>query len=393
MPSAEDAWGNRSVAEGDLVSFSSPEITETDIDAVTDVLRRGWITTGKEALALEQELADYLEVPEVVALSSCTAALEIATAHLDLPTGTRVGVPTWTFASTAFAAVRQGLEVVLLDIDPDTLNLSVDATERAIESGIGCLIPVHFGGVPVERMVLDLCEDAGVAVVEDAAHALGAADHRGSVAGRGTIGAAFSFYATKNLTSGEGGALATENPDLARFARSFRLHGMDRDAWARYRPGSSASYDVTTPGIKANLPDLLAALARSQLARFDRSQRHRRTLVDRYRQNLGQVEGLRFAPTEPRSTSADHLVVVVLPEDSRRSDVVAELQGHGIGTSVHFTPLHRFTWFRHNAVADPGGTPSADALWERVLSLPLHLNLAVYEIDHVCEALVGALRR
>lgn len=374
------------------VSFAAPHITDADIDAVTAVLRRGWITTGAECDGLEHELAEYLGVPYVVAMASCTAALEAAAAYLPLEGGARVGVPTWTFPATALAPARYGGHPILLDIDADTLNISLAATAAAVEEGLDALVAVHFGGVPLDRRIHELCASADVPVVEDAAHALGAVDHRGRVGGQGSVAACFSFYATKNLTSAEGGALATEDEDVASFARSFRSHGIDCDAWTRERSREDIAYDVAVPGIKGNIPDVLAALARSQLERYEILQSHRRALVARYRANLAAIEGLRAVPTEQHEGSADHLMVVVLPPGCDRREVRAALRAADIGSSVHFQPLHRLTWSRHHATVGPGGTPVADSIEHRVISLPLHPGLGFSDVDRVCDVLADALR-
>lgn len=373
------------------ILFALPEITDADVDAVTRVLRSGWLTTGNECTALEAELSEYLGGTEVVAVSSCTAALDIALAHLDLPRGSRVGVPAWTFVSTALAAVHNGLQPVLLDVEPDTLNLSASALAAAADQ-LDAVIPVHFGGVAVAREVHEVAADAGLAVVEDAAHALGTSDHRGRIGGPGTSPTCLSFYASKNLTSAEGGALVTSDPALAAFARSYRLHGMDADAWARYRPGATAGYDVARPGIKANLPDVLATLARSQLARFDASQARRRELLTAYRGAL-EPDGIRFVPEVADPGSADHLAMIVLPEGVDRSDVVAAMSAAGIGTSVHFRPLHTFSWFEANVASGPGGLPVCDEFAPRVLSLPLHMNLTNDDVERVVRELRRALGR
>lgn len=372
------------------ILFAVPDITDADVEAVAQVMRSGWITTGDQCRLLEEELATYLDVPHVVSMSSCTAAIETAVAYLGLPAGARVGVPTWTFVSTALAPAHHGLHPVLIDVEPDTLNLKAAALADALDEGLDLVIAVHFAGVPVSQEIHKLCAAAGVPLIEDAAHALGAIDPRGRIAGQGTAGACFSFYATKNLTSGEGGALATTDDDLADFARSFRLHGMSRDAWARYHPGAPSSYDLEVPGIKGNLPDMLAALARSQFQRYELSQSHRRALVTRYRTNLAG-SGVTFVPGEPDAGSADHLVVVVLPEGTDRDPVVASLNDRGVSTSVHFRPLHDFTWFKQHALVGPGGTPVADRLQPRVLSLPLHTGLHSTDVDRVCEALLDTL--
>ena len=373
------------VAE-DPVLFAVPSITEDDVAAVTAVLRSGWITTGNESQQLEAELAEYLGASHVIAVSSCTAALEISLAHLGLPAGARVGVPAWTFISSALAAVHNNLHPVLIDVEPSTLNISPAALAAALEEGLDAVVAVHFGGVAVERTVHDLCAAAGVPLIEDAAHALGTADARGLVGGPGTQSACFSFYATKNLTSAEGGAIATDNAELATFARSHRLHGMSADAHARYKPGGGTHYDLVSPGIKANLPDLLAALARSQLRRFDQMQQRRRSILGAYRAAL-EPAGLRFVPEIEDPGSADHLAVVVLPEGVDRPTVVGGLQARGINPSVHFRPLHQFSWFADNASIGPGGLPTCDAMAERTLSLPLHVGLTDDDVARVCDAM------
>lgn len=373
------------------VPFAPPDIDDGDIEAVAAVLRSGWITTGEQALALEAELAAYLDMPHVVAVSSCTAAIEIAYAALRLEQGARVGVPTWTFVSSALAPHHHGALPVLLDVEPDTLNLSPSSLEAALADGLDAVVPVHFAGAPVDRRVLDLCAEAGVPVIEDAAHSLGATDHRGRSQGRGTVGACLSFYATKNLTSAEGGALVTDRDDIAEFARSFRLHGLSTDAWDRYRPGRWKQYDLIAPGIKANLPDVLAALARSQLARFDAMQARRAELVARYRNALAGVAGVAPLAGAADPGSAHHLVAVVLDEGVDRAQVVAAMGAAGVATSVHFQPLHRFGWFEANAEVGAGGVATAESLADRVLSLPLSSALDTADVDHVCDALIQAI--
>lgn len=371
------------------IGLADPSITEEDIAAVVRVLRSGWLTSGPEAAALEEELAEYLDCPHVVAVSSATAALELSFAWLDLPPGARVGVPTWTFPASAIAPYHHGARIVLLDADPADMNVSLAAVDAALEQGLDAIVLVHFGGTPVSEAVHRRCEAAGVPIVEDAAHAFGASDHRGRIAGAGTAGAAFSFYATKNLTSGEGGALATDDPDLARFATAFRLHGLTRKAGAAWDP--DASTDVVGPGYKANLSDILAALARSQLHRFDDMQARRRAAVRRYRQNLAGIPGLDFVPRDLDEGNADHLLAVALPPGVDRRSVFAALDAVGIGTSFHFRPLHSYDWFARHAEIGPTGTPVADEMAHRLISLPLHPALTEAEVDTVCEVFAGAL--
>jgi dTDP-4-amino-4,6-dideoxygalactose transaminase len=280
---------------------------------------------------------------------------------------------------------------VLLDIDPDTLNLDPAALERALDDGLDALVIVHVAGNAVDSRVRKAADAAGVPVVEDAAHALPTGDDRGLVAGQGTVAACFSFYATKNVAGGEGGALTTEDPALADFARSYRLHGLTKETWRRFREGDEVPHDVVMAGIKANLPDPLAALARSQLSRLPELQAGRRAAVDRYRANLAAVDGVTCVPAERDPGSADHLMVVLLPEDVDRAAVTASMDAAGVRTGIHFPPLHHLTWFRDHAEIGPGGLPVADALAPRVLSLPLHPTLSDDDVDTVCQSLADAL--
>ncbi|MCC6438630.1 MAG: DegT/DnrJ/EryC1/StrS family aminotransferase [Acidimicrobiales bacterium] len=384
-PSAAD----RSAAP--VIHFAQPEITEGDIESITAALRSRWLTTGSVTARLEAELAEYLGVRHALAVSSCTTALEAAVASLRLPAGSPVAVPAWTFVSTVSVLIRLGLRPVLCDADPDTLGLSVASFEQALRGGVRAAVPVHFAGLPVADVVLERSVAAGIDVVEDCAHALGTVLDPA----RPVRAACYSFYATKNLTSAEGGAVATNDDEVAEFVRSYRLHGMSRDAWRRYAPGADPGYDVTMIGIKANLPDLLAALALSQLARFDDMQARRRLLVRHYRKLLADVEGVRCIPGELDVRSADHLMVVRLPDGVARGAVIGRLQQAGITTSVHFIPVHRFSGLQgHFDVA--GGLETCDRLADRVLSLPLHPTLTLAEVERVVTALaeaVGAERR
>jgi dTDP-4-amino-4,6-dideoxygalactose transaminase len=379
------------MADGPIIEFSPPQITDDDIEAVVRTLRGGWLTSGDECERLEADLTEFLGIPHAVTFSSCTAAMETAFAYLDLEAGARVGVPTWTFPASALAPARRGGRPVLLDIEPDTLNLSPEALDRALGDGLDALVIVHVAGNPVDSVVRKAAAEAGVPVVEDAAHALPTSDDRGLVAGHGSVAACFSFYATKNVSAGEGGALTTEDPDLDCFARSFRLHGLIRETWRRFRDGDDTPNDVVVAGIKANLADPLAALARSQLSRVDDLQVARQAAVEHYRSNLASIEDLRCVPPVRDPGSADHLMIVVLPEDVERAAVTAVLDRAGVRTGVHFTPLHEFSWFRQHAEVGSGGTPVADELAPRVLSLPLHPSITLAQIDQVCDALATAL--
>jgi dTDP-4-amino-4,6-dideoxygalactose transaminase len=375
------------------IEFAVPDISDDEVDAVCRVLRSGWLTTGEECAAFERELEAFVGGGcHVVALSSGTAALETAFAYLDLPGGSRVGVPAWTFVSSALAPMKHGLRPVLLDVDEETLNVDVASLHAALEEGLDAVVPVHFGGVAVDERVHQLCAEYAVPVVEDCAHALGATDQRGPMAARGSVAGCFSFYATKNLTTAEGGALVTEDAALADFAWSYRLHGLSRDAWVRNRADGPSSYDLEMPGIKANLPDLLAALGRVQLARFPELQRRRGVLAARYRERLAGVAGLRCVPSsEAPEGTAHHLMAVILPDHADRQTVRQKLTRAGVASSVHFPPLNEFSLFHQHAEFGPTGVPTASALGGRALTLPFHPGLADADVDTVCAVLRDSL--
>lgn len=376
----------------DRIQVNATSLTSEDRDAVDGVLRSGWIGTGPECAAFETELAEFLGADHVICVSSCTAGLELLVDQLGIGPGDRVAVPTWTYAATALPAVHRGADVVLVDCDPDTLAIAPESLERAMaDAHVDVVIPVHMAGVPVPRTVWDLAAAHGAAVVEDAAHAFGARDELGPLRGVGSVGAVFSFHATKNLTCGEGGAIVTGDAQLAGALRRARLHGLDRDAWEREVSGAWRMGDVVEPGRKANLPDLLAALGRSQLRTFAGRQANRRALVERYREQLDGIDGLRLIPAEPHPGSADHLLMIVLPPHAVRETVVGELAAQGISTGLHYLPLHRLSWFAANASIAPGGLPVCDDMADRVMTLPLHASLGLDEVDEVCSSLEKCL--
>lgn len=377
-------------ARPNRIMMNRPSLTELDRNAADKVLRSGWIGSGPETAAFESELAAFLKVDHVVCTSSCTAALELVMHQLGIGPGDRVVIPTWTYPGTALPAAHRGATIVLADVDPVDLNLDPDSLERTLERGAALVIPVHVAGNPADRRIWDLCAEAGVPILDDAAHAFGAKTLNGMVRGDGSVAAAFSFHATKNLTCVEGGAIATDDPDLAASLRVSRSHGLLVDAWDRERDGIWPQGDIVDPGFKANLPDVLAAIGRSQLRSFERRQSHRRTLVMRYRANLADDPRVRPVPTDLREGSADHMMIVELPAGGR-DRAISSLSAAGIATGLHYTPLHRLTWFAANAEVAPGGLPNAERMQHRVLTLPLHPGLTTADVDDVCSVLAASL--
>ena len=403
MSDVLSALPTRAPANGLTVPTAGIPFTRTGIwpeaaDAVASVLTSGWVTSGRQVMEFEREFADYLGASHAIAVSSCTAAIELALRALDLPHGAKVLMSTMTFCGAAGAIRHAGLLPVLADVDPDTAMPSIDTIAAAARAagGVDALVVIHLGGLPTD--VEALAEAAGVAldhVIEDAAHALGTVVGRRPV---GTISRAtcFSFYATKNLPIGEGGMVTTEDEALADRIRCTRLHGMTRDAWQRYLPGGNWRYDVGWDGLKANMTDIQAAIGRVQLRHFETMQARRADVAERYDRQLAGVPGLGLPPRPSLGRHAWHLYAVrILPEFGvGRDDAIALLRERGIGTSVHFIPVHRLTWYRHECLLPGGGLPGAESVFAQTLSLPLDHVISDTEVDAVCAALIelGGMR-
>lgn len=376
----------------DGVPFSRPVMAPAAASGVARVLRSGWVTTGPECAAFEDEMAAWLGVRNAVTVSSCTAAIELSLRALHLAVGSRVLVPAITFCGAVEAVVHAGLVPIVADVEVTTGQVSARTCAAAAREagGVQAMLALHYAGEPAP--VPELAEAAGLhldRVVEDAAHALGARTASGFV-GRTSRATCFSFYATKNLPIGEGGMVTTEDDELAAWLRTARLHGMTSDAWRRYLPGGSWRYSVLEPGLKANLSDVHAAIGRAQLRHLDCWQARRREIVGRYRAALQDVPGLGL-PEEPADGAhAWHLYVVRVRAGYgiHRDDLSRLLAERQIGTSVHFIPLHHLPRYRSVASVPSSGLPGADAVFDEILSLPLHQGLTDAEVDTVAEALV-----
>lgn len=371
------------MADPSYVAFAAPQFDDREVAAVTEVLRRGWVSTGPEAAKFEEELAALTGRRFAVALNSCTAALHLAYAGLGLGAGDEVIVPTVTFTASAAAVVHAGARPVLVDVEPTTMNICPSAVRSAINDQTRAVLAVHFAGRIADMAALAEClAERDIPVIEDAAHTL-PAYRQGRIAGAFGHAAAFSFFATKPVTSAEGGMLVTDDAELAERARMWSLHGIARDFTGRYAPGGSAHYDVAVPGYKYNLSDLQAALGRVQLAKHRELWQRRHEVAALYTRHLAGLPQLEL-PTDDTEddVSSWYLYVIRLRLDRLRIDrdqFCAELHQRGIGTSVHFRPLHQYTYYRDHVVPETGTFPVADALYPRIVSLPL--SAAMSEAD------------
>ena len=370
------------------IAFSPPSITEEEIAAVVEVLRSGWITTGPKTREFEEAFADYIGAEAALAVNSCTAAMHIGLAALGIGPGDEVISTPMTFASTIHVIEQVGARPVLVDIDPQTLNIDPDRVAQAITPRTKAIMPVHYAGHPVEMgPLLALAQEHGLYILEDAAHALPAA-YRGQMVG--TIGdlTAFSFYVTKNMTTAEGGML-TGSPELIERARVLSLHGMSRDAWKRYKVGGSWYYEVVAAGFKYNITDIQSALGLVQLARLDSMQARRRHVVSRYNAAFSGWDALQTPAERPHVDHAWHLYVLRLNLDALtidRARFIDELTARNIGSSVHFIPVHVHPYYRDKYGWEPEDFPVAWREYQRVVSLPLHPQLSDADITAVIEA-------
>jgi len=366
---------------------------------IGEVLASGWLTTGAKALELERRFAAAVQAEHAVAVNSCTSALHLALEAVGVKAGDEVFVPTMTFTSSAEVVRYLNAHPVLLDVEYGTCLLTPAILTEAIRRhpGVKTLVVVHYGGqaAPLvgrdgEEGLLDLCRRHGIRVVEDAAHAFPAKCGGRMVGGLGDV-TCFSFYANKTITTGEGGMLTTNDAAIAKRARTMRLHGIDRQVWDRYtsaKPGWE--YDVVAPGFKYNMPDVNAAIGLAQLERAWDFQRERERCARRYLHDLAGVPHLDLPVLRAAvEDQAWHLFPVVVrpgaPVDRNRCiELLAE---RGIGTSVHYRPIHRMTYYRDTYHLKPEAFPQAERVWQGCLSLPIFPTLADEELAYVVDSL------
>ncbi len=372
-----------------FISFHIPDIAEDEIQAVVDTLRSGWLTTGPRVRQFEEEFAQYVGCQHAVAVNSGTAALHLALETIGVKEGDEVLVPTMTFAATAEVVLYLKAWPVLVDCRPDTLNLDPDQLEKEITSKTKAIIPVHFGGLPCEMdRILEIAKTHNLKVIEDAAHALPSRFQGRMV---GTIGdiTCFSFYATKTITTGEGGMITTDNPEWAERMRIMSLHGISKDAWKRYTAEGSWYYEILSPGYKYNLTDVAAAIGIQQLKKCDRFWEQRQHYATLYNEGFQDIPELTLPPLAASGQHAWHLYVIQLDLERlriTRNEFIELLKQQQIGTSVHFIPLHLHPYYRQNFGYHPEDFPHASAVFQRIISLPIYPRMTDADVQHVIEA-------
>ncbi len=394
MPNSPSTFQRRST----FLPFSPPSISEEEIAAVVETLRSEWITTGPKTKEFEQLFADYIGASAALALNSCTGGLHIALAALGIGPGDEVITTPITFACSANVIEHVGATPILADVEPETLTLDLQQVAQKITARTKAIMPVHFAGHPAEmRPLLDLAAQHRLFVIEDAAHAL-PAKYEGQMIGTLSDFTAFSFYATKNLTTAEGGML-TGTPERIAEARLWSLHGMNRDAWKRYSSEGSWYYEVVLPGFKYNMTDIQAALGIVQLRRLSEFQARRRAIVAQYQAAFSALEALQVPVERPNVEHAWHLYTLRLNLEQlriTRAQFIEELKARNIATSVHFIPIHLHPYYRDRYGWRPEDFPVAYWEYQRLVSLPLHPRLSDADVADVINAVydvVSVFRR
>jgi dTDP-4-amino-4,6-dideoxygalactose transaminase len=377
-----------------MLPFSPPWIGEEEQQEVLDTLRSDWITTGPKTDKFEKEFAGYVGAAAALAVFSATDAMQVALAALGVGPGDEVITTTMTFCSTAHVIEHVGARPVLVDVSPDTLCIDPELVKRAINSRTKGILPVHLYGHPCDMdPIMSLAEQHGLFVLEDAAHSL-PARYKGRMIGTIGTATAFSFYATKNMTTGEGGMLVGER-ELIDRARTWSLHGMSKDAYTRYSSEGSWFYEVVLPGFKCNMTDLQASLGLQQLRKLERFQIRRREIVDKYNSAFSGMTHLQIPVERADASSSLHIYPLRLNLDTLRIDrrrFIEELKARKIGASVHFIPVHSHPYYRDRYGFAAQDFPVAWANYERLVSLPLHPRLSDADVNDVIETVSEIVR-
>ncbi len=376
----------------DFIPYNRPDLTEKEISAVVETLRSGWIAKGPRTVEFEKKFAEYVGAKHAVALNSCTAALHVALLSKGIGPGDEVITTPMTFASTASTILHVGAKPVFADIDYRTGCIDPDEVEKKITPRTKAIVPVHYSGQVCDLdRIYAIAREHGLYVSEDAAHAL-ASRYKGRLIGSGLQGSAsYSFYATKNLTTGEGGMLATDDDEIDAKARIWAGQGMSHNAWNRYAKGGAWRYDICEPGFKYNMFDIQAALGLVQLSRLGEMQARRLKIAEKYQRAFARIDAVEPPFVPDYATHSWHLYVLrVVPERLTigRDRFIAELNDRNVGTSVHFIPVTSMSAYTKRYGFRPGDFPNTEKHFERIVSLPLYPTLTDEQADYV----VGAVR-
>jgi UDP-4-amino-4,6-dideoxy-N-acetyl-beta-L-altrosamine transaminase len=370
---------------GNYIPFCRHSIDDDEIAAVVETLRSAWITTGPKTKLFEENFREYVGARFAIAVSSCTAGLHLALVAAKIGAGDEVITTPYTFASTASVIIHTGARPVLVDIADDDFNIDLDAIERAITPRTRAIIPVHFAGKPCKMdEMIAIANRHNLLVIEDAAHAVGA-KYKDRKIGRVGDATVFSFYATKNLTTAEGGMITTDNEELAEKIRLLSLHGISKDAWKRYSAEGKWYYEILYPGFKYNMTDIQSAIGIGQLRKLDHAIELRESIAKHYTECFRDNSEIQTPPTVNGDRHAWHLYVIRLrgAVADKRDRFIEILNSEKIGTSVHFIPIHLHPYYRDQFGYKLGDFSNAENTYRRAVSLPLYPSMTHAEAERV----------
>lgn len=382
--------------KNDFLQFHKPFISEEEVDEIVDTVRSGWIGMGPKTIKFENNFSEYIGVNKSVAVSSWTAAGHLTLEAFGLKAGDEVIVPTMTFPATAEIVCYFSAKPVFVDVEENTLNMSLEALEKAITPKTKVVIPVHYAGQPCDLdEVHEIAQKYKLKVFEDAAHALPAL-YKGKKIGTISEVTCFSFYATKTLSTGEGGMICTNDEEIAERCTIMRLHGINRDAWKRYTESGSWYYEVVAPGYKYNFTDLQASLGLPQLKKIDAMWESRKRIASKYTEALKDLDTIQLHTLKPDRESSLHLFPIRLHLDrltKNRAQLINELRNLNIGVGVHFMPVHQHLYYSESFNLRDEDYPIATAVFPRLISLPIYPGMKDESVDKVIDVLIDMLTK
>jgi dTDP-4-amino-4,6-dideoxygalactose transaminase len=388
------------------VPFAIPELGIEEINEVTDVIRSGWLTTASRCAQFEKDFAEFVGSKHALAVNSATAALHLGLEALGIKPGDKVIVPTFTFTATAEIVRYLGADPIFVDCDRDTFCITEEQIRIAIEKQnlklndgqMKAIIPVHFGGHPCDMdPMLGFARENDLKVMEDAAHAIPTRYKDRLIGTFGDI-TCFSFYANKTMTTGEGGMLCTDNDEVADRVKVMRLHGINRDIWDRFSTGASWEYDVVAPGFKYNMPDINAAIGIHQLKKVEFFREKRERIAKIYFEELRDIPGLILPQIHCDMKDHSWYIFIVLLDPAKsnrntgRDEFISDMTKRNIGTSVHYKPLHKMSYYKERYKLKPEMFINAEQIFERCVSIPMFSGMSDGQMEYVVENIKEILR-